>query len=97
MSNAANPNLAPMTGGHAPDAAGLRAGLGRELVMAASDEAPDTVIYFAHGYEADAARTLAAKAHLENTYIATGTPIVVASRRSLRELDGFGSLLRPAQ
>jgi hypothetical protein len=53
--------------------------------------------YFAHGYEADTAKALAAKAHLANTYMAAGTPIVIASRRSLSELDGLSSLLRLAQ
>lgn len=68
-----------------------------EIVFAASDHAADTVIYFAHGYEAEAAKAIAAAAQLENTYIAPGTPIVVASRRSLRELGELGNLLRLAQ
>src|SRR5581483_2025675 len=69
----------------------------REIVLAASEDVPDSVIYFAHGYEAAAAQALAAKAHLENSYIAPGTPIVIASRRSLTELNGLGSLLRLAE
>jgi hypothetical protein len=69
----------------------------REIVFAAADDAADTVIYFAHGYEAEAAKAIAARAHLETIYIAPGTPIVVASRRSLMELDDLGNLLRLAQ
>ena len=49
------------------------------------------------GSEAEAAQAIAAAAQLENTYIAQGTPIVVASRRSLRELGELGNLLRLAQ
>ena len=68
----------------------------RELVLAANGDAPDSIIYFAHGYEANAAKALAAKAHLENSYVAPGTPIIVASHRALTELDGLSSLLRVA-
>jgi hypothetical protein len=68
-----------------------------EIVLGAPADPPDTVTYFTHGYEAAEARALAAKARLDKAYIVPGTPIAIASNRSLTGLEGLGGVIRVAE
>jgi hypothetical protein len=54
-----------------------------ETVLGARTGRPDTVIYFAHGYEAAAARTIASAAGLDRHYLAPGTSIRLATDHRL--------------
>jgi hypothetical protein len=71
--------------------------LWKETVLGAPADTPDTVAYFIHGYEAADARALAARARLDKVYTVPGTPIIVASNRSLTGLDGLAGVVRSAE
>ena len=67
-----------------------------EAVWEADGRLPDTVLYFAGAYEAEAARTLAAKAGLEHYYAAPGTGIRLVTRRALDPVAPLAAVLAPA-
>jgi hypothetical protein len=68
-----------------------------ETVWGARTSRPDTVIYFAHGYEAGAARTIASAAGLDHHYLAPSTSIRLATDRRLDPLSPLAALFIPAQ
>jgi hypothetical protein len=53
---------------------------------------PDSVIYFADGFESELARETAVKAGLDIEYEVAGTPIRVATNHSLGGLEGLSGL-----
>lgn len=53
---------------------------------------PDSIIFFAEGFESALARQAAAKAGLDREYEVPGTPIRVVSNRPLRGLDASAGL-----
>ena len=57
---------------------------------------PDTVVYFAGAYEAEAARVLAVKAGLEHDYAVAGTGIRLMSRRAIQAASPLAAVLAPA-
>lgn len=57
---------------------------------------PDTVIYFAGGYESAAARAIAASAGLDKHYQAPGTAVRVATKRPIPPAPPLAVLLAPA-
>jgi hypothetical protein len=67
-----------------------------ETVWEAGGRLPDTVIYFAGAYEAEAARALAAKAGLDSSYEAPGTGIRLVSRRTIAAASPLAAVLAPA-
>jgi hypothetical protein len=67
-----------------------------ETVWDTGGRRPDTVIYFAGGYESKAARALAARAGLDIHYAATGTAIRLATDRALAASSPLASVLAPA-
>jgi hypothetical protein len=54
-----------------------------ETVWGAGTSRPDTVIYFAHGYESEAAQTIASGAGLDHYYLAPGTSIRLVTNHQL--------------
>ena len=67
-----------------------------ETVQDAGSRPPDTVIYFAEGYEADKARAMAEAAHLDRHYQIPGTSIRLATQRSIDPESPLAALLAPA-
>src|SRR5207244_8565244 len=70
-----------------------------ETVWGGKDR-PDTVIYFVHGYEADAARRIAEAAHLDLRYQVPGTSIRLATDRPIAPtspLAAFVARMDPAE
>jgi hypothetical protein len=67
-----------------------------ETLWDAADRRPDTVIYFAGGYESKAARALAARTGLDFHYAVTGTAIRVATGRALTASSPLAAVLAPA-
>ncbi len=53
---------------------------------------PDSIIFFADGFESALARETAARAGLESEYEVAGTPIRIATHHSLRSLEGLTEL-----
>jgi hypothetical protein len=66
-----------------------------ETVSGAATSHPDTVIYFAHGYEAEAARAIASAAGLDHHYLAPGTSIRLATARPLDRSSPLAALFIP--
>jgi hypothetical protein len=64
-----------------------------ETIARARINHPNTVIYFANGYEAATARTIASAAGLDLHYQASGTSIRVATDRSLDQSSPLATLL----
>jgi hypothetical protein len=64
-----------------------------EIVSGARTGHPDTVIYFANGYEAAAARAIAATAGLDQHYLVPGTSIRLTTDRSLSPSSSLTVLL----
>lgn len=56
---------------------------------------PDSIIFFAGGFESAHAREIAAQAGLEHEYEVVGTPLRVVTNQSMRGLDEL-TVLRPA-
>jgi hypothetical protein len=67
-----------------------------ETVWESGSRLPDTVVYFAGAYEAEAARALADKAGLDHPYMAPGTAIRLVTRGALDPASPLASLLAPA-
>ena len=67
-----------------------------ETVRDAGDRHPDAVIYFDQGYEASAARAVAAAARLDNYYQVPGTSIRLATGRPIDGASPLTALLVPA-
>jgi hypothetical protein len=67
-----------------------------ETVQDAGPRLPDTVIYFAEGYEADKARAIAEAAHLDRHYQIAGTSIRLATDRLIDPTSPLAALLAPA-
>lgn len=67
-----------------------------EAVWEAGSRLPETVVYFAGAYEADAAWALADKAGLERRYMAPGTGIRLATKHSLDPASPLASVFAPA-
>jgi hypothetical protein len=59
-------------------------------------EPPNTIIYFARGYEAATIVAIAEAAQLDKTYRVPGTPIVLLSDRSLTEVEALSSIISGA-
>jgi uncharacterized membrane protein len=68
-----------------------------ETVRDAGDRRPNAVIYFDQGYEANAARAIAAAARLDNHYQVPGTSIRLATGRPIDGSSPLTSLLVPAE
>jgi len=68
-----------------------------ETVSGAPTSHPDTVIYFADGYEAAAARTIAMAEGLDQHYQIPGTSIRLATDRSLVPSSSLTALLIPSE
>jgi hypothetical protein len=64
-----------------------------ETVSGARTRHPDTVIYFASGYEAEVARMIASDAGLGHYYLVPGTSIRLATDRSLEPASPLVALL----
>jgi hypothetical protein len=67
-----------------------------ETVQDAGPRLPETVIYFAEGYEADKARAIAEAAHLDRHYQIAGTSIRLATDRLIDPTSPLAALLAPA-
>ena len=67
-----------------------------QTVQDAGSRPPDTVIYFAEGYEAEKARALAEAAHLDRHYQIPGTSIRLATDRLIDPGSPLATLLAPA-
>jgi hypothetical protein len=67
-----------------------------ETVRDAGDRRPNAVIYFDQGYEANAARAIAAAARLDNHYQVPGTSIRLATGRPIDGSSPLNALLVPA-
>ena len=67
-----------------------------ETVWESGGRLPDTVVYFAGAYEAEAARVLAVKAGLEHDYAVAGTGIRLMSRRAIQAASPLAAVLAPA-
>jgi hypothetical protein len=65
--------------------------------MGNPNQAPDTVIYFADGYEAEAARTIASAAGLYNCYLAPGTSVRLATDCHLDPSSSLAAIFIPTQ
>ena len=68
-----------------------------ETVLGARTSHPDTVIYFAHGYEAAATQTIASAAGLDHHYLAPGTSIHLATDRRLDPSAPLTAIFIPTQ
>ena len=68
-----------------------------ETVWGARTSHPDTVIYFADGYEAAATRTIASAAGLDHYYLAPGTSIRLATDHGLNPSSPLADLFIPPQ
>lgn len=68
-----------------------------ETVLGARASYPNTVIYFANGYEAAAAKAIASAAGLDHHYLVPGTSIRLATNRSLSPSSSLAALLTPAK
>lgn len=66
-----------------------------ETVWGARTSRPDTVVYFAQGYEAQTARTIASAAGLDHHYLASGTSIRLATDRPLDPSSPLAALFGP--
>jgi hypothetical protein len=62
------------------------------ILSAESHVDPESIIFFAEGFESALAREAAAKAGLEREYEVPGTPIRIVSNRPLRGLDASAGL-----
>ncbi len=67
-----------------------------EVLGARQGARSDTVIYFVHGYQGDAARAAAAAAGLQGHYQIPGTSIRIATNRPLPRSPELAAILRPA-
>ena len=67
-----------------------------ETVWGGTDQRPNTVIYFAHGYEAEAARRIAEAARLDLRYQVPGTSIRLATDRPIAPPSPLAALVAPA-
>jgi hypothetical protein len=67
-----------------------------ETVRDAGDRRPNTVIYFAAGYEADRARSIAAAARLDWRYEIRGTSVRLETDRSIDPASPLAALLASA-
>lgn len=63
--------------------------------LLADQVAPDTIVWFADGFDAASAAAMAAA--LPHRYAVTGTPLLIASRRALEAAPALAPLLRPAR
>jgi len=68
-----------------------------ETISGARTSHPNTVIYFANGYEAATAQAIASAAGLDRHYQAPGTSIRVATDRSLDQSSPLAALLSPQE
>jgi hypothetical protein len=68
-----------------------------ETVLGARASHPNTVIYFANGYEAAAAAAIASAANLEQHYLVSGTSIRLATDHSLCPSSSVAALLTPTE
>ena len=68
-----------------------------ETAWGARANRPDTVIYFAHGYEAETARAIASASGLDHHYLAPGTSIRLATDRRLDPSSPLAALFVPTQ
>jgi hypothetical protein len=67
-----------------------------ETVWGGKDQRPNTVIYFVHGYEADAARKIADAARLDLHYQVPGTSIRLATDRAIAPASPLAAFIAPA-
>jgi hypothetical protein len=67
-----------------------------ETVWGGKDQRPNTVIYFVHGYEADAARKIADAARLDLQYQVPGTSIRLATDRAIAPASPLAAFIAPA-
>ena len=65
--------------------------------MGNPNQAPDTVIYFADGYEAEGAQTIASAAGLYHYYLAPGTSIRLTTDRHLDPSSSLTAIFIPTQ
>ena len=68
-----------------------------ETVQEAGNRLPDTVIYFAAGYEADKAQAIGVAAHLDAHYRVPGTSIRVATDHPIEPASPLAALLARAE
>ena len=68
-----------------------------EIVLGARASYPNTVIYFANGYEAAAAKAITSAAGLDHHYLVPGTSIRPATDRSLSPSSSLAALLTPTE
>jgi hypothetical protein len=64
----------------------------REVLSWGSHGNPDSIIYFAEGFESAFAKEMAARAELERVYKVPGTQIRVATNRQIEGLTGLAEL-----
>ena len=67
-----------------------------ETVWGGKDQRPNTVIYFVHGYEADAARKIAEAAGLDLRYQVPGTSIRLATDHAIAPTSPLAAFVSPA-